>query len=170
MVEILDSETFYYHSEDSHQGRHSVMRKLLPGYPLTEPGQYVWTVQDDTDYLWRPDEHEELRWISWRQLAPKDFLRGWEEIEREELLAIELGHECFFVGDVATLDLGSEIEIIPRRVYEYVGLDTWIVDLKHDTCRFQVYGRSKRDWMMRHAVLDEPLTVAIRKYEFQGAV
>ena len=184
MIEILDSETFYYDSEDSHQGRHTVLRTLMPGYCWFEPGQYLWTVQDDTDYLWRPDSNGELRWIGWRQFGNgwtemskmnrKQFAEGWEEIQREELLAIEMNPREFFVGDVAALGLGSEIEIIPRRVYEQDYFDSWVVDLKiptgFDTCRFLVYGKARREWMMKRAILDELMIIALRKYQFQEVV
>lgn len=173
MIEILDSETFYYHSEDSHQGRHSIIRTLMPGYPLTEPGQYVWTVREGIDYLWEADTNG-LRWIEWScDNRPHRIPVRWEEIEREELLAIETNRQEFFVGDIAVLGLGSEIEVTPRRVYEHEHYDTWIVDLTlpmegFDTCRFQVYG-SRRDWIMKRAILDSPMLIALRKSKFEDA-
>lgn len=171
-IKIFDSETFEYHSESSHKGRHTVLRTLLPGHSWFHPGQHLWTVQGDTDYIWRADE-DGLKWIEWRQLDHKRFADHWEELERMELLSIVTNHEQFFVGDIATIGLGSEIEVTPRRVYEHDHYDTWVVDLTlptgFDTCRFQVYG-SRRDWMTKRAILDKPMLIALRKSEFQEVV
>jgi len=180
MIEQLDSETFYYGSEShsSHQGRHSIIRKLLPSYPITEPGQVLLTCHEDTFYIWKGMEGKGLGWSEWAQLDFERIENRFNEHEKE-LPQIQIEHNGFVARSedgLGCVSLGSEIEIVPRGCYPICDgwAERWTIDLKlptgSETVTFTITGQDKIQWFNKRAILDEPMTIALRNFELKDVV